>query len=119
MKSAFDFNHVKSVKAWALTFKGEMAGRIVANYSDNPAGSVCVASAGFWGGPFKDKEHSTGRAGGYGYDKFSAAVSEALHKIGVVNELDGRWLKSNALFIGDSSVKNFLEAKGYKVLEVI
>ena len=110
MRSAFDLNHVKSVKAWALTFKGEMAGRIVANYSDNPAGSVCVASAGFWGGPFKDKEHSTGRAGGYGYDKFSAAVSEALHKIGVVNELDGR---------GDSSVKNFLESKGYKVLEVI
>ena len=110
MKSAFEMNNVKSVRAWAVTFNGEMSGRIVANYSDNPNGSVCTATVGFWGGPLKDTNASTGRAGGYGYDKFSAAVSSALNKIGVKNDVDGR---------GASSVKALLENLGYSVLEVI
>jgi len=110
MKSAYDQKHVKAVKAWALLFNGEMAGRIVANYSDNPNGSVCTATVGFWNGPLQDKNTTTGRAGGYGYDKFSAAVSYALNKIGVKNEVDGR---------GDSSVKSLLEKIGYSVIEVI
>jgi len=110
MKSAFEMPHVKSVKAWAVTFNGEMAGRIVANYSDNPNGSVCTATVGFWDGPFKNTSAATGRAGGYGYDKFSAAVSYALKKISVKNDVDGR---------GDSSVKSLLENLGYSVIEVI
>ncbi len=110
MKSAYDMPHVKSVKAWAVMFSGEMAGRIVANYSDNPNGSVCTATVGFWNGPLKDTVASTGRAGGYGYDKFSAAVSSALNKIGVKNDVDGR---------GDSSVKSLIEKIGYSVIEVI
>lgn len=110
MKSAYDQIHVKSVKAWALLFNGEMAGRIVANYSDNPNGSVCTATVGFWNGPLKDTNASTGRAGGYGYDKFSAAVSSALNKVGVKNDVEGR---------GDSSVKSLLEKIGYSVIEVI
>ncbi len=110
MKSAYDQIHVKSVKAWALLFNGEMAGRIVANYSNNPNGSVCTATVGCWNGPLKDTDASTGRAGGYGYDKFSAAVSSALNKMGVKNDVDGR---------GDSSVKALLEKIGYSVIEVI
>lgn len=110
MKSAYEMNHVKSVKAWAVLFNGEMVGRIVANYSDNPNGSVCTATVGFWGGKLKDTQSSTGRAAGYGYDKFSAAVSSALSKIGVKNDVDGR---------GDSSVKALLENLGYSVIEVI
>lgn len=110
MKSAFEMSHVRKVKAWAVTYNGEMAGRIVANSSDNPNGSVCTATVGFWGGPLKDINASTGRAGGYGYDKFSAAVSYALNKIGVKNDVDGR---------GDSSVKSLLRNLGYSVIEVI
>lgn len=110
MKTAFEMPHVKAVKAWAMIFQGEMSGRIVANYSDNPNGSVCTATVGFWGGPLKDTNSSTGRAGGYGYDKFSAAVSYALNKIGVKNDVDGR---------GDSSVKSLLGHLGYSVIEVI
>lgn len=110
MKSAFEFNHVKSVKAWAVLFDGEEAGRIVANFSDNPNGSVCTSSVGFWAGPLKGKESSTGRAGGYGYDKFSASVSSALSKIGVKNDVDGR---------GAASVRSLLEGLGYQVIEVL
>ena len=38
MKTAYDLNHVKSVSALVLLFNGENAGRMVANYSDNPNG---------------------------------------------------------------------------------
>lgn len=110
MKNAFEMPHVKAVKAWALIFQGEMSGRIVANYSNNKKVSVCTATIVFWNGPLGDTHASTGRAGGFGYDKFSAAVSHALNKIGVKNEVDGR---------GDSSVKALLENLGYSVLEVI
>lgn len=110
MKSAYDLNHVKSVKAWGLLFDGEMAGRIVSNFSDNPNGSVCTSTVGFWGGPLKDKDLSTGTAGGCGYDKFSASVESALSKIGVKTDFTGR---------GAYSVRAMLEGFGYKVIEVI
>lgn len=116
MKNIFDFKHVKGVKAWVLVHKGEMAGRIVANYSDNPCGSVCTAQVMFLKGPLhKDeipKSIPLGRAGGYGYDKFSAAVGKSLRLQGIEpkEEISGR---------GDSSVKGFLEKNGYLVFEAI
>lgn len=86
-KSAFDCSHVKSVRAWAILHdgKGERgsdanAGRIVANFSDNPNGSVCTLTLHFWGGPLEIMPGTTGQAGGYGYDKFSAAMSDALSR---------------------------------------
>ena len=43
MKNIHDFKHVKSVTAIALLKNGKPAGKIIANWSDNPAGSVCTA----------------------------------------------------------------------------
>lgn len=94
-RSAWDCPHVQSVKAWALvltprTINGEpqedrsdlgrMAGRIVANYSDNPNGAVCTVTLHFFAGPLAIMPTTTGTAGGGGYDKFSAAVADALDR---------------------------------------
>jgi hypothetical protein len=114
-KNIFDSKHVKGVKAWALLSNGEMAGKVVANYSDNPMGTVCSASVIIWSGQLKDKITNDGvcigKAGGYGYDKFSAACDSAIRKMGLnPGDMNGR---------GAENVKAFLEKNGYTVLEVI
>lgn len=78
MKSAFEMKFVKGCKAVALIHNGEYAGRIVANYSD---GGVVTATVGIWKGPLAEMPSTTGQASGYGYDKFSAAVLDALHRV--------------------------------------
>lgn len=78
MKSAFEMKFVKGCKAVALIHNGEYAGRIVANYSD---GGGVTATVGIWKGPLAEMPSTTGTAGGYGYDKFSAAILDALHRV--------------------------------------
>lgn len=118
MKNIFDFQHVKGVRAWAIIHKGEQAGKIVANFSDNPMGSVCTAQVILWTGPLATTMMETksgpslGKAGGYGYDKFSAAVEASLLKQGI----DPKVSMGGA---GDSAVRSFLEKKGYSIMEVI
>lgn len=96
-KNIFDYSHVKSVKAYILTDDANnMMGKIIANFSDNPAGSVCTAQIIIWsdsnfGLKPKIKHYTSeflkgqtfnapliGKAGGYGYDKFSSAVASAI-----------------------------------------
>lgn len=76
MKSAYDCSHVKSVKAYLLLWEGAPAGKIVANYSDNPNGSVCTTTLSIWAGPLKSSESQTKRAGGYGYNKFDSCLDQ-------------------------------------------
>lgn len=109
MKTAYDLNHVKSVKAWALLFNGEEAGRMVANYSDNPAGSVCTATVSAWKGPLKDRQGMTGKARGYGYGKLSSAVFQALRK-GGIDTKNGD---------GSENTRQEFELLGYQVIEVL
>jgi hypothetical protein len=115
-RTAFDCSHVKSVTAWALVhpesdMDGGCAGRIVANFSDNPAGSVCTATVHLWRGPLRMDAGTTGNAGGGGYDKFSAAVGDALNRAGIdCGDLHGA---------GDGAVRKFLESKGYRTIPVI
>jgi len=115
-RSAFDFSHVKSVTAWALVFKGEYAGKIVANYSDNPNGSVVTATVAVYVGPITDwsEGSSTGAAGGGGYCKFSAAVSDAFHRMekcpNNLPPLSG---------YGEGAIREFLKSLGYEVYAVI
>jgi hypothetical protein len=98
-KNVFDTKHVKSVSAIALYKDGKQAGKIVCNWSDNPAGSVCTAQVCLWEGEVSSKvkkrriktefldteipEVMIGKAGGCGYDKRSAAISSALDKGGI------------------------------------
>jgi len=73
MKNATECTHAKSVSVVALVDQapgGGLVGKIVANYSDNPAGSVCTVSLYQFG-----QVVQTARAGGYGYDKMSDALS--------------------------------------------
>lgn len=86
MKQVNDLKHVNGTTAIALLFEGKAAGRVIANWSDNPNGSVCTASVIIWGGPLKDHKFdyaTMGRAGGYGYDKLSQAVWQCFKKLGV------------------------------------
>lgn len=118
-RSAFDCSHVKSVHAWALVHPdsdmgGQSAGRIVANFSDNPNGAVCTATVHVWRGPLKELPATTGTAGGYGYDKFSAAVSDALTR-GGFDDVSARDMHGR----GDGAIRQWFEAKGYTVIPVI
>lgn len=96
MKNIFDYSHVKSVSVSVLLDnKGEIAGKIIANFSDNPNGSVCTAQVIIYKLPKtikpKIKKYNTefledstfespfiGKAGGYGYDKLSSAIAIAI-----------------------------------------
>ena len=82
---------------------------MVANYSDNPNGSVCVATVSAWKGPLKDRPGMTGRAGGYGYDKLSSAVFQALRK-GGIDTKNGD---------GSGNTREEIELLGYQVIEVL
>jgi hypothetical protein len=107
---------VKSVSAYVLMYKGKYAGRIVANWSDNPMGSVCTAGVYIFDGPFESMPSTTGKAGGCGYDKLSAAVHEAICKtVGkdsglVVPDLAGA---------GMSSVGSWLKEFDYEMHQII
>ena len=113
-RSAFDLSHVRSVSAWALWFDGKPAGKIVANWSDNPAGSVCTATVAIWDGPCKELEKTTASAGGYGYDKLSACLASILNPIFQSTPNGFKYLDG-----GSSQVHGWLESVGYSVLEVI
>lgn len=84
MKSAFEHKHVSSVKVWVLQdpASGKIAGRIVCNMSDNPAGSVHTVTFNVYVNDEKPYEHGTGQARGYGYDKASAAFYDAIKRSG-------------------------------------
>jgi hypothetical protein len=115
-KSVFDMKHVSSVHAWALLIDGEMAGRIVCNMSDNPAGSVFTVQVGAWKGPLNSSDGPMiGSAGGCGYCKFSAAFAQAIAKHCKANSIDD----SRVSGCGSSAMVAFLERLGYKVCEVI
>jgi len=78
-KNIFDYKHVAGTTAICLLKDGEYAGRIVGNWSDNPAGTVATFTVMLVGaGPDGAYIHGTGKAGGYGYDKRSSAIYEAL-----------------------------------------
>lgn len=113
MKSAHDLAHVKSVTAWALMRGGMHAGHMVANWSDNPNGSVCTATVTAWYGHLAAKcprTRGTGRAGGGGYDKLSAAVWCALKQMGH---------EPVKVDHGNGQTRQEFEALGYDVVVVL
>ena len=127
MKNIFDYKHVKMVSAIALLKEGKSAGRIVCNWSDNPAGSVCTAQVMLWDGvisaKIKQKHLKTeyldcmmpavmiGKAGGYGYDKRSAAISAALRAGGIWDLLPVQG--------GAGNERSIFEAAGFEWIDVI
>lgn len=72
---------------------------------------TCTISA--WKGPLQDFNQMTGRASGYGYHKLSAAMEDALDRGRVTvkhDSISGR---------GEGRMREFFEALGYRVFEVI
>jgi len=103
MKTAFEMTHANRTSVYVLlNDKKEYAGRIVANWSNNPAGTVCTATVQIF-----DKGTATGRAGGYGYDKLSAAIYEALKKLNI---------EPLVLRPGNGQTDKELESQGFTVI---
>jgi hypothetical protein len=114
--NVFDLKHVKSVSAVAILYEGKPAGKIIANWSDNSNGSVCTAMVSIWLGPLGDMPRAVGRAGGYGYDKLSAAINEAISK--VISE-DPDKIAPKFDGCGMSAVRKWFEQFGYELFEII
>lgn len=122
-RNIYDFKMVKSVSAIALMYESKLAGKIVCNWSDNKAGTVCTAAVYIWEGPLTISEkykvqlmgddateltsnHRMAKAGGYGYCKFSQAVGEALK----ATHLNG---------CGEGAVREFFENENYDYITII
>ena len=119
MKTISNFKHVSNVTAKAIVYNGKQAGRLIANWSDNPAGSVCSASVIIWAGPLADCKHpktgaafnyrNIGKAGGYGYDKLSQAVWQCFENAGVQTEV---------VKPGNGQTDEEFTARGYEIFTV-
>lgn len=109
MTYANDMKHTRAVTAIALMKDGKHAGKIIANWSDNPNGSVCTATVWFTA-PNDEWVCATGKAGGYGYDKFSAAVYGALRSAGV---------SIGTLSPGDGRTQELFESFGYQYISIL
>ena len=134
-KNIYDYSHVKGVSYACLshhasTRPGGFAGRIVANWSDNPAGSVCTAQVSIWEGPLACIPNTIGRAGGYGYDKLSAAIQSAITRAKEGKGLGKPDTSEQAASLaglnvphfadmGFSEVRKWFESLGYVVVDSI
>ena len=121
--------HVKSVSAIALLKNGEYAGRIVCNWSDNPAGSVCTAYVSLDGYDTHDestigisseivikRQWGQGKAGGYGYDKRSSAIANALMELYDDNDVCA--IDILKVYGGSGNEREIFEGAGYTWIEV-
>ena len=95
---------------WVMLQDGKVAGRIITAWPNDGAGRVKVAVMA-WDGVLKDYDAMLGQAGGYGYDKESAAVHDALSRHGIVSaDLSGR---------GMTTVGEYFAALGYQLERVL
>ena len=118
MKQVNEMKGPKATTAWALLFNGKPAGKLIANWSDNPAGTVCSASLYIWNGPLDLKEQrgklkldfgNVGKAGGYGYDKLSQAVWQCFNNAGI---------ETKVVQPANGRSRDEFKAWGYEVIEV-
>lgn len=120
MKSAFECKHVKAVTAWVLFYGWDEVGRVVANFSDGRNGSVCTCTVAIWKGPlYQEGEARTGKAGGSGYDKFSAAFYEAITSTKQGNKMAMNPNAKNLSGCGAAAVESYLVELGYRVIRVL
>lgn len=125
MKTIYDYKHVKGVSAVALLKDGQRAGKIVANWSDNPAGTVCTAAVilSIDGG---EQVSGIGKAGGYGYDKLSSAIYEALKRCKRSRFIDNEIIDTPfpmhehiKVHPGSGDQRQAFEEAGYTYIEII
>ena len=119
MKRVTDMKGPKNTTAWALLYNSAFAGKLIANWSDNRAGTVCSASLLIWNGPLSNEDKNKGlifdlgnigKAGGYGYDKLSQAVWQCFKNAN---------LETKKVKPGNGQTREEFEAWGYVVCEII
>lgn len=117
MKRVHEMKGPKNTTTWALLYEGKPAGKVIANWSDNPNGTVCSASVYIFKGPlikqqkgeFKLDFGTIGKAGGYGYDKLSQAVWQCFEKAGI---------KALKVRPANGETRAEFESWGYEVFEI-
>lgn len=132
MKNIFDYSHVKSVSCIALIDKTskEVAGKIIANWSDNPNGFACTAQVSIYHPEHYDLKTSysnkkyeysdgyipnlaIGKASGYGYDKLSSAIYAAMRK-----GFDWTFEAPDFSGVGESGTRKFFESIGLQYVSI-
>ena len=109
----FEHPAVSRVSGYVLMFNGEMAGNVITAFPTDGAG-ICKMQLHIFTGPLSITDTvMRGQAGGYGYDKESAAFADALYRANI--DTDGKDLSGR----GMSSVWKWVESKGYKVYQAI
>jgi hypothetical protein len=114
MKPSFDiYNHpaVKRVSVYALMLEGDLVGRVIVAYPNDGAGIV-RASVAAWKGSLAGFDRMNGSAGGYGYDKRTTAVHDALYRAKVPGlvAFDGR---------GETCMEDAFKGMGYQLVSVL
>jgi hypothetical protein len=118
-KSAFLCPGPERTSAIALLWGGEMAGKIIVAWPRDGAGVVRATVQLFCG---TDAPHGpeyvagSGSAGGYGYDKSSAAILDALRRAGLELVGDHGALNGGC---GRSAVWAAFRELGYQVVEIL
>ena len=106
----FDHPCVRRVSAWVILHNGGPCGKMIVAYPSDGAGIV-KAQINLWAGPLNLGEAMKGKADGFGYDKTSAAVADALNRAGFDDaSFAGR---------GDSAMAGYFESKGYTLVSAI
>jgi hypothetical protein len=104
-----DMQHAKNTSAWALMKDGHMAGRMVANWNRGTY-ITCTATVILYDNSGFGFRQATGTAGGYGYDKLSAAVYRALKEMQI---------EPVKLEPANGLTRAEFEALGFQVVEVL
>jgi hypothetical protein len=110
-KTAHDKPGPQRTRCIVLLWRGGYAGKIIMDYG----GSTCTASYFIHAGPIGDLDqgrNGTGQAGGYGYDKASAALCDAFDRNGL--SLDGLGHGT-----GLGAARAAFEALGYTWIEAL
>ena len=96
---------------WVMLQNGKVAGRIITAWPNDGAGRVKV-SVMAWDGVLKDYNAMLGQAGGYGYDKESAAIQDAFDRHGFKTgrDISGR---------GMDAVRDWFAGEGYELQQVL
>lgn len=134
MRTAMDVAAAKLVSAFSLTFAGEWAGKIVVAWGRS--GGTATASVWIHGGPLACSPSLHGTAGGYGYDKESAAVADAFDRWAKGRAEVAHWQTDTAKVpppeiaaqveeiarahgVGWSAIESALAGLGYKVARIL
>lgn len=132
-KSIFDYKFVKSVSVAILVDKEtkDVAGKIISNWSDNPAGTVCTSQVILWepqkyGITPKREPYSSrllegdydvsmiGKAGGYGYCKLSSSIATAIN-----DNTHGDTPPAKFGGVGESGIRDYFDAIGLTYSQVL